>query len=233
MDFSFFSDDKYDFVGAFWMTIQLTFWSAIGSFILGVILVAMRVSPIPLMRGFAGAVVNTFRNIPLTVIIIMMSQVIANQLGLRLAVREAGVNPQAWLDSQNFRLAVVGFIIYTSTFICEAIRSGINTVPAGQAEAARAIGMKFTQVLGIIVLPQAIRAVIAPLGSQLIALTKNTTVAAAIGVTEAAALIQVGVEFDPDKITEIFLVIAAGFILLTLPVGLAFGGLAKKYAVQR
>ena len=163
----------------------------------------------------------------------MMSQVIANQLGVRLAQREAGVNPQAFLDSQNFRLAVVGFIIYTSTFVCEAIRSGINTVPAGQAEAARAIGLTFTQVLGIVVLPQAIRAVIAPLGSVLIALTKNTTVASAIGVAEAAVLMNTLIENEADKFTAVFLVIAAGFIVLTLPTGLLFGALAKRNAVKR
>src|SRR5664279_754087 len=215
------------------MTVQLTFWSAIGAFILGVILAAMRVCPVPLMRVFAGGVVNIVRNIPLTLIIIMMSQVIANQLGLKLAVREAGVNPQGYLDTQNFRLAVLGFIIYTSTFVCEAIRSGINTVPPGQAEAARAIGLTFTQVLGIVILPQAIRAVIAPLGSVLIALTKNTTVASAIGVAEASTLMTLGIEFDPDKITSIFLVVAAGFILLTLPMGLGLGALAKRSAVRR
>jgi len=233
VNFSFLSDPKYDFIGAFWMTIQLTFLSAIGAFIFGVILAAMRVSPVPLMRGFGTVVVNTFRNIPLTLIIIMMSQVIAGQLGLRLAVRQPGVNPQAFLDSQNFRLAVLGFIIYTSTFVCESIRAGINTVPPGQAEAARAIGLTFSQVLGIVVLPQAIRAVIAPVGSALIALTKNTTIAAAIGVTEASTLMAVGIEFDPDKITAIFLVVAAGFIALTLPVGLGFGALAKRNAVRR
>lgn len=233
MNFGFLSDPRYDFLGAFWMTVQLTFWSAIGAFLLGVILVAMRVSPVPLMRGFAGGVVNVVRNIPLTLIIIMMSQVVANQLGVRLAVREAGVNPQAFLDSQNFRLAVLGFIVYTSTFVCEAIRSGINTVPAGQAEAARAIGLTFTQVLGIIVLPQAIRAVVGPLGSVLIALTKNTTVASAIGVAEAAALMNTLVENESDKLTSVFLVIAAGFIVLTLPTGLVFGGLAKRAAVKR
>ena len=233
MNFSSLSDPKYDFIGAVCMTVQLTFWSAIGAFIFGVILAAMRVSPVPLMRGFGTVVVNTFRNIPLTLIIIMMSQVIAGQLGLRLAVRQPGVNPQAFLDSQNFRLAVLGFIIYTSTFVCESIRAGINTVPPGQAEAARAIGLTFSQVLGIVVLPQAIRAVIAPLGSVLIALTKNTTIAAAIGVTEASTLMAVGIEFDPDKITAIFLVVAAGFIALTLPVGLGFGALAKRNAVRR
>ena len=233
MNFSFLSDPRYDILGAFWLTVQLTFWSAIGAFILGVILAAMRVSPVPLMRGFGGGFVNIIRNIPLTLIIIMMSQVIANQIGLRLATREPGVNPQAYLDNQNFRLAVLGFIIYTSTFVCEAIRAGINTVPAGQAEAARAVGLTFTQVLGIVILPQAIRAVIAPLGSVLIALTKNTTVASAIGVSEAALLMNTLIENEADKFTAVFIVIAAGFILLTLPTGLAFGALAKRNAVKR
>jgi len=233
VDFSFLSDPRYNVLGAFWMTIQLTFWSAIGSFILGVLLAAMRVSPVPLMRGFGTAWINIFRNIPLTLIIIMMSQVIANQLGVRLATREAGVNPQAFLDSQNFRLAVVGFIIYTSTFVCEAIRSGINTVPPGQAEAARAIGLTFSQNLRLIVLPQALRSVIVPLASVLIALTKNTTVAASIGVAEAALLMSTMVENESNALVSVFVVFAFGFILLTLPVGLLLGALAKKLAVKR
>lgn len=233
MDFSFLSDPRYNLLGAFSMTVQLTFWSAIGSFVLGVLLAAMRVSPVPLLRGFAGTWVNVIRNIPLTLIIIVMAQVIANQLGVRLAQREAGVNPQVFLDNQNFRLAVVGFIIYTSTFVCEAVRAGINTVPPGQAEAARAIGLKFTQVLGIVVLPQAVRAVIAPLGSVLIALTKNTTVASAIGVAEVALLMNTLIENEADKLTAVFIVVAAGFIVLTLPTGLFFGWLAKRKAVRR
>ncbi|MTD16550.1 ABC transporter permease subunit [Nakamurella sp. YIM 132087] len=233
MDFSFLSDPRYDVLGAFWMTIQLTFWSAIGSFVLGVLLAGMRVCPVPIMRGFATAYVNIVRNIPLTVIIIMMSQVLYSQLGLMLAVREPGVNPQGFLNSQNFRLAVLGFILYTSTFVCEAVRSGINTVPPGQAEAARAIGLKFTQVLRIIVLPQAVRAVIAPLASVLIALTKNTTVASAIGVAEASLLMNTLFENEADKFLAIFIVFALGFVILTLPVGLILGWVAKKAAVRR
>ena len=109
---------------------QLTFCSAIGSFILGRHPGGDAGQPGPAdARVRQRAYVNIVRNIPLTLIIILMSLVIANQLGVRLAVREAGVNPQAFLDTQNFRLAVLGFIIYTSTFVCEAIRSGINTVP--------------------------------------------------------------------------------------------------------
>ena len=234
MDFSFLSDPRYDVLGAFWMTIQLTFWSAIGSFVLGVILVAMRVSPVPLMRGFGGGFVNIIRNIPLTADHhhdVAGDRQSARACGWRRA-RPGSTRRRSW-TRQNFRLAVLGFIIYTSTFVCEAIRSGINTVPAGQAEAARAIGLTFTQVLGIIVLPQAIRAVIAPLGSVLIALTKNTTVASAIGVAEAALLMNTLLENEADKFTAVFLVIAAGFIVLTLPTGLVFGALAKRTAVKR
>ena len=233
MDFSFLSDPQYDVLAAFWMNVQLTFWSAIGSLILGTLLAAMRVSPVPLMRGFATVYVNVVRNIPLTVIIIMMAQVLYTQLGLRLAVRTPGEHPQIFLDAQNFRLAVLGFILYTSTFVAEAIRSGINTVPAGQAEAARAIGLRFSQVLGIVVMPQAFRAVIAPLASVLIALTKNTTVASAIGVAEAALLMNTLMENEADKYVAIFIVIALGFVVLTLPVGLLLGWLAHRATVKR
>ena len=233
MDFSFLSDPQYDVLAAFWMNVQLTFWSAIGSLILGTLLAAMRVSPVPLMRGFATVYVNVVRNIPLTVIIIMMAQVLYTQLGLRLAVRTPGEHPQIFLDAQNFRLAVLGFILYTSTFVAEAIRSGINTVPAGQAEAARAIGLRFSQVLGIVVMPQAFRAVIAPLASVLIALTKNTTVASAIGVAEAALLMNTLMENEADKYVAIFIVIALGFVVLTLPVGLLLGWVAHRATVKR
>jgi glutamate transport system permease protein len=233
LNFDFLSNPKYDIWAAFWLTIQLTLWSAIGSLVFGIILATMRVSPVPLMRGFATTYVNIVRNVPLTVIIIMMSQVLYSQLGLKLAARPPGVNPQEFLNTQNFRLAVLGLVLYTSTFVSEAIRSGINTVPPGQAEAARAIGLKFTQVLGIVVMPQALRAVIAPLASVLIALTKNTTVASAIGVAEAALLMNTLVENEADKFTAVFLVISLGFVVLTLPIGLLLGWVAKRSTVQR
>lgn len=233
MNFDFLSNPRYDVWSAFWVTIQLTFFSAIGSLVFGTILATMRVSPVPLMRGFATTYVNIVRNVPLTVIIIMMSQVLYSQLGLKLATRQPGVNPQEFLNTQNFRLAVLGLVLYTSTFVSEAIRSGINTVPPGQAEAARAIGLKFTQVLGIVVMPQALRAVIAPLASVLIALTKNTTVASAIGVAEAALLMNTLIENEADKFTAVFLVISLGFVLLTLPIGLLLGWVAKRSTVQR
>lgn len=234
MNFSFLSDPRYDVLGAFWLNVQLTLWSAVGALILGTVLAGMRVSPVPLMRGFATVYVNVVRNIPLTLIIIMMSQVLYTQLGVKLASRGPGASGAiSFIYHQNLRLAILGFILYTSTFVAEAIRSGINTVPSGQAEAARAIGLTFSQNLRIVVLPQAFRAVIAPLASVLIALTKNTTVASAIGVAEAALLMNTLIENEADKFVAVFLVIAAGFVIITLPIGLILGWVAKRATVNR
>lgn len=234
MNFDFLSNSNYDVLGALWMNVQLTFWSAIGSLILGTVLAAMRVSPVPLMRGFATTYVNIVRNIPLTVVIFMMAQVLYTQLGVKLASRGPGAEgARAFLENNNFRLAVLGFVLYTATFVAEAIRSGINTVPPGQAEAARAIGLKFSQVLGIVVLPQAFRAVIAPLASVLIALTKNTTIASAIGVSEAALLMSEMIENEAGRLFEVFLVFAAGFVVITLPLGLILGAVANRATVKR
>ncbi|MFF8909820.1 amino acid ABC transporter permease [Streptomyces olivaceoviridis] len=216
--------DGYDVLGAFWTTVQLTLLSAVGSLVWGTLLAAMRVGPVPLMRGFGTAYVNIVRNIPLTVIILFSSLGLYQTLNITLAAKDT--------DGINFRLAVLGLIVYTSAFVCEAIRSGINTVPVGQAEAARAIGLSFSQVLFLVVLPQAFRAAVGPLTNVLIALTKNTTVAAAIGVAEAALLMKDMVEKEAQLLL-ISAIIAFGFCCLTLPTGLILGWVGKKVAVKR
>ncbi|MCX4996323.1 amino acid ABC transporter permease [Streptomyces longwoodensis] len=216
--------EGYDVLGAFWMTVKLTALSAVGSLIWGTLLAAMRVSPVPLMRGFGTAYVNIVRNIPLTVIILFSSLGLADIFGVTLGTDD--------FKSQGFRLAVLGFVAYTAAFVCEALRSGINTVPVGQAEAARAIGLGFSQTLRLIVLPQAFRSVIGPLANVLIALTKNTTVAAAIGVAEAAALMKTMIENEAQTLL-IGAVFAFGFVVLTLPTGLILGWLSKRLAVKR
>ncbi|MEV6022272.1 ABC transporter permease subunit [Streptomyces sp. NPDC052036] len=216
--------DRYDLLGAFWGTVQLAVLSAIGSLIWGTALAAMRVGPVPVMRGFGTAYVNIVRNIPLTVIILFTSLGLNQTLGVSLGASD--------FDTINFRLAVLGLSAYTATFVCEALRAGINTVPVGQAEAARALGLSFTQVLTLVVLPQAFRAVVIPLANVLIALTKNTTVAAAIGVAEAALLMKKMIE-NEAQILLIAGVIGFGFVCLVLPTGLIFGWVGKKVAVKR
>ncbi|WP_228983739.1 amino acid ABC transporter permease [Streptomyces sp. DH12] len=223
--FDFLDNPQYDLLGAFWVTVQLALYSALGSLILGTLLVGMRVSPVPLMRGFATTYVNAVRNTPLTIVLIGCSLVLYQTLGMTLAGDDS--------KTIGFRMAVLGLAAYTGTFVCEALRSGINTVPVGQAEAARALGLSFFQVLTLIVLPQAFRSVIAPLANVLIALTKNTTVAAAIGVAEASLLMKEMVENEADALLAVFGVIAFGFVLLTLPTGLLLGWVAKRMAVKR
>ncbi|MEU6758920.1 amino acid ABC transporter permease [Streptomyces sp. NPDC046685] len=223
--FDFLESGQYDLLGAFWVTVQLTLYSAAGSLIWGTVLAGMRVSPVPLLRGFGTVYVNVVRNTPLTVLIIACSLGLNQTLGIQLGA--------STFKEIGFRLAVLGLIAYTGTFVCEAIRSGINTVPVGQAEAARALGLSFFQVLTLIVLPQAFRAVVAPLTNVLIALTKNTTVAAAIGVAEAALLMKEMVENEAHALFAVFGVFALGFVLLTLPTGLLLGWVAKRVAVKR
>jgi glutamate transport system permease protein len=105
-------------------------------------------------------------------------------------------------------------------------------VPAGQAEAARSIGLTFGQSMVQVVLPQAFRGSIAPLGSVLIALIKNTTVAAVIGTADAAGLMQKVIENETGTI-EVFIIFAIGFVILTLPLGVLFTTMSRRLAVKR
>ncbi|QRY63905.1 amino acid ABC transporter permease [Gordonia sp. PDNC005] len=213
---------------AFWVTIKLTLISAVGALIWGTLLAAMAVSPVPIMRGFASTYVNIVRNTPLTLIVLFCSVGLYQNLGLAMAPEDSD-----FIVNNNFRLAILAFVLYTATFVCETLRSGINTVPLGQAEAARSLGMSFPQVLGLVVLPQAMRTVIAPMGSVLIALTKNTTIASVIGVAEASLLMKTELETNGDQIMAIFAIIAVGFMIITLSEGAVFGWAAKRWAVKR
>jgi glutamate transport system permease protein len=223
-----FLDYAPQLLDAFWMTIKLAVLSAIGALILGTILAAMRVSPVPVARWIGATYVTIFRNTPLTLILLFCSFGLFQTLGVALADQQS---PTGQADN-NFRLAVLGLSVYTASFVCESLRSGINTVPVGQAEAGRSLGLTFSQNVRYVVLPQAFRVVIAPLGSVLIALTKNTTVAAAIGVLEAAILMREMIE-NEAAIFVVGGIFALGFVILTLPTGLFFGWLSNRLAVAR
>jgi len=213
---------------AFWTTIQLAVFSAIGALILGTVLAAMRLAPVPMLNWLGTAYVNVVRNTPLTLIILFCSFGIAQTLGITLSDPKSLTS----IDDSNFRLAMLGLTVYTASFVCETVRSGVNTVPLGQAEAARSLGLTFGQNLRIIMLPQAFRSVIIPLGSVLIALIKNTTIASAIGVGEAALLMKGMIE-NEAALLVIGTIFAIGFVILTLPTGLFFGWLGKRLAVAR
>ncbi|GAA4399924.1 amino acid ABC transporter permease [Ornithinibacter aureus] len=214
---------NYDVAAAVWVTIQLSVLSAIGALILGTIVAVLRVSPVAVLRGIGTSYVNIFRNTPLTVLLTLCV------LGLSLLV---GLQLSQDLSKDAFRWAVVGLSAYHAAFVCEAIRSGVNTVPAGQAEAARSIGLTFSQSLREVLLPQAFRGSIAPLGSVLIALIKNTTVAAVVGVADTAKLLATITENEGAQL-GVFFVIAMIFVVLTLPIGVLATNLSQRLAVKR
>lgn len=222
------SEMKPELLPAFWVTVKLTFFSAVGSLIFGIILTAMRVSPVGILRNLSAWYISIVRNTPLTLIILLASMGLYYNLGLLLAVEN-----DSFIEKQNFRLAVLAFVAYTSCFVAESLRSGINTVPFGQAEAARSLGLSFGQNFRHVIFPQALRGAIVPLGNTLIALTKNTTIASVIGVAEASLLMKTLTEDYASDILMIFGVIAIGFIILTLPTGLFFGWAGKRWAVKR
>ncbi|GAB2460102.1 amino acid ABC transporter permease [Xylanimonas ulmi] len=216
---------QYDVLGAFWVNIQLTFWGALVALGIGTVLAIMRISPLLSLQWAGKAYVNIIRNTPLTVIMTFLVLAIWTQLSITLS-RDFTTN--------FFLFAVIGLGVYHAAFVCEAIRSGVNTVPVGQAEAARAIGLPFLAAARIIVLPQAFRGAIAPLGNTLIALLKNSTVAAAASVsTETSSVMKTMIEFHADYRWQVFLTFAIGFVILVIPIGLATTWLSSRLAVRR
>ena len=220
---------EYDGLQAFRTTIYLTLLSAFFALVIGTVVAVMRVSPVRVLQVIGSAYVNIVRNTPLTLVIVFCNLGLFLQLGVSLANKDSNT----FITDNNFRLAVLGLSVYHASFVAEAIRSGVNTVPLGQAEAARAIGLPFLKTLRYVVLPQAFRGAIAPLGNVLIALTKNSTVASVIGVTEASAVMKVMMENRPDVIFVVFGIFAVGFVILTLPVGVLFTSMSKRLAVKR
>jgi glutamate transport system permease protein len=133
---------------------------------------------------------------------------------------------------EPFPSAVVVLSVYTSAFVAETIRSGINTVAAGQGEAARALGLTFAQLLWLVVLPQALRAVVAPLGNIFIALTKNSSIASVISTLELAKIAD-NLNTETARPIPVFLGAAAAYLVLTLPSGFLFGAIERRVAIKR
>ncbi|GIG27944.1 amino acid ABC transporter permease [Cellulomonas marina] len=216
--------EQYDVPAAFWVNIQLTFWAGLLALALGTVLAVMRISPVASLRALGAGYVTVLRNTPLTIILVFCTLGLWGQLGVTLS---------SDFTSNFFRLAVLGLAVYHAAFVCEALRSGVNTVPVGQAEAARALGLRFSQSARLVILPQAFRGAVAPLGNVLIALIKNSTVAAVASVAETSGLMRQMIEFRPDVVLGIFLVFALGYVVVVVPVGLATTALSRRLAVAR
>ncbi|MGE3287181.1 MAG: amino acid ABC transporter permease [Pseudonocardia sp.] len=205
------------FVRGFIGTIGLFVVSSIGSLILGALLAAMRVSPVPFLRVVGTVYVNVLRNTPLTLVLFFFAFA-WNRLGI--------------IQLDFFPLACTGLILYTAAFVCEVLRSGINTVPVGQAEASRALGFTFGQTLGSVVMPQAVRATVPPLVSVEIALLKNTTIAAGFSVVEAGSIFPTLSERGYSVLIG-GLWVALGFVILVVPLTLLQRSLERRWSTAR
>lgn len=193
-------------------------WATVGSLLLGTVIAAFRVSPVAPLRAFGSAYVTLVRNCPLTIVLFFFA----------FGLPEVGINQSYYL------FGVTALIIYTAAFVCEAIRSGINSVPSGQAEAARAIGLTFTQSLRSVILPQAFRSSIPPLGSVLIAMFKNSAVVGAFGVGGDLFAVFRGLSGAGGyESFPVLIGVAIGFLCITIPAGIALAVLEKKLAIAR
>jgi glutamate transport system permease protein len=205
------------FGSAFLASIELFLVAAAGSLILGLVLAAMRVGPVPVLRAFGTLYINTVRNTPLTLVLFFFA--FAYPL-LKI------------VELSFFTRASIGLVLYTAAFVCEVIRSGINTVPVGQAEASRALGFTFTQTLSAVVLPQAIRSVVPPLSNVQIALLKNTTIASGFAVFQAGGIYQTLSERGYNVLVGL-LWVALGFLILVVPLTALQRSLERRWSVTR
>ena len=204
--------DNFDlYLKAFGYTLALFVVAGLLSMLMGTVLAALRVGPVAVMRRSAAVYVTLVRNTPLVIMFAFFS----------FAAPKFDIT-FGWLDvhigqfdfTEFFGAAVVSLTLYTSVFVCEGLRSGINAVPLGQAEAARAIGLPFGGVMSQVVLPQAFRAAVPPIASVQIALLKNTSVAAVFGVAEAVSQMRVFTNNFASQRVGIFLCFAFGYIVL-------------------
>ena len=215
-------DPVIDNLDLFWSgylrSLGICLWAMVGALVLGTVIASFRVSPVASLRAFGTAWVTVVRNCPLTVVLFFFA------FGL----------PEIGINRSYYFFGVSALVVYTSAFVCEALRSGINAVSAGQAEAARAIGLTFTQSLGQVVLPQAFRTSVPPLGSVIIAMFKNSAVVGAFGVGQD--LFSVGKNLTSAQgydALPILTGVAVAYLCITLPAGAILALIERKVAIVR
>lgn len=209
--------DNSDLIlGALGTTLVITVVSAVGALVVGVLATVARISPVRILRTTASLYVQYFLNVPLLALLLLAVFALPDA-GLLMPLRTT---------------VIVVLVVYEGAYVAEAVRSGVNTVPPGQLEAARALGLRFSQVVRKILVPQALRAVVQPLGNVLIALLMNTALAATVGVVEltSAANRVNNVVAQP---IAIYVAVGLIYMVLALSIGFGAGRLEKKVAITR
>ncbi|PGM56994.1 amino acid ABC transporter permease [Bacillus sp. AFS053548] len=208
IDFSILTDHMEYFLEGLRVTVLTSLIALLCSFILGTIIAVMRIAPIKPLNWLGSVYVEFIRNIP--VLVVVFFTYLAGSFSGMVA-------------------GTIGLTIYTAAFIAEAIRAGILSVPKGQMEAARSTGLSYGQAMRLIILPQAIKIVIPPLGNQFLNLVKNSSL---LAVVAGGDLMYQGdlisamtyVTFD----TYIF--VALFYLVLTIPLSIGVTYLEKRLA---
>ncbi|MGA8113298.1 MAG: amino acid ABC transporter permease [Actinocatenispora sp.] len=203
-------------VGGLGVTLELSLLGFAGALVLGTLLTIMRVSPITPLTVAGTVYVEVFRNVPLLAFLVLFV------FGL----------PDAGISYSLFTSEAVCLAMYFAAYVCEAVRAGINAVSVGQAEAARALGMTFSQSLGTVILPQAFRTMVQPLANIFIGVVLASSLGAAVGVSELTGRTQV-LDLQYDEPVPTFIAATLGYVLVTLAVALLAGRIQKRMAVRR
>jgi glutamate transport system permease protein len=225
--------DRFDvFAGGFWLTLQICILAGIGALLIGTLMAVLRISPVPPLRAVGTAYVTVFRNVPLTVVLFFTAfglPVLGSNASFMEIPGLTSIFSRLGIELPYFRFAVLGLSLYTGAFVCEALRSGVNAVAAGQAEAARAIGLTFTQNLRYVILPQAWKAAIVPLGSVIIAMIKNSALAGFFGVVgDLSQTADSLVSAEGLPLIPVFIGISIGYLIMTIPLGILLDRIERR-----
>jgi len=216
--FTVLTDHSDEFLSGFWVTVRLVAFSFLIAMFVGTLVAALRIAPSKWLQRLGGIYVETFRNIPLLVLLFISFA----------GLRRAGLDVNAWV-------AGIGSLgLYTAAYVAEALRSGVFSVSKGQIEAALSLGYTYAQAMRRVVFPQAFRTVVGPLGSLIIAMIKNSAI---IGVSLLALgdLLKQAriVQSRTFETNEAFFWAAVGYLILTLAATFAVRSLEKRYAIHR
>jgi His/Glu/Gln/Arg/opine family amino acid ABC transporter permease subunit len=212
------TDNLDEWIAGFCVTVRLVVFSFVIAMVVGTLVAALRISPNKMWQRVGGVYVETFRNVPLLVLLVISFA----------GLRRAGVAIGPW------EAGIASLGLYTAAYVAEALRSGVFSVSKGQVEAALSLGYTYRQTLRRVVFPQAFRTVISPLGSLIIAMIKNSAI---IGVSLLALndLLKTGRTIGSRGFLthEAFFWAAVGYLMLTGLATLAVRALEKRYAIHR
>lgn len=198
------------------LTVGLTVLGFVGAVLLGTVMAIFRVSPIAPLRAVGTVYVEIFRNIPLLTLLIVLV------FGL----------PKIGITIDLFPSGVIGLVLSGAAFVCETVRSGINTVSIGQSEASRALGMSFVQQLRLVILPQAFSTMVQPLVNVFIGVLIGSSLCAAVGVKDLTNVAQ-QLNIQYAEAVTMFLLTGAVYLVFALGAGTAGARIEAKVAGSR